>query len=61
MDPVVAIAAIAAVPAYVSLGFSYYVFRRQQSEQERRNEWERKQHKQQQHHELVVNQPRSYP
>ena len=61
MDPVVAIAAIAAVPAYVSLGFSYYVFRRQQSEQERRNEWERKQHKQQQHHELVVNQPRLVP
>jgi hypothetical protein len=61
MDPVVAMAAIAAVPAYVSLGFSYYVFRRQQSEQERRNEWERKQHKQQQHHELVVNQPRLVP
>src|SRR5260370_14815285 len=41
IDPVVAMAAIAAVPAYVSLGYSYYVFRRQLIEQERRNERER--------------------
>jgi type II secretory pathway pseudopilin PulG len=64
MDPIVIVTALAAVLAYLALGFSVYVYRRQQQaqevqqrEQERRNQWERQLQEQQQK-ELILNQPR---
>ena len=55
MDPV------SAIPAYLGLLLSAFVFYRQQREQKRRNEWERRLYEEQQHHDLVVNQPRLVP
>jgi len=57
MDPVVIVTLVAAVPAYVGLAFSVFVFVRQQGEQERRNRWERQFQEQQVQLQLTSSQP----